>query len=62
MRTLFLVKFYISVLDSIQKQGSLEKNLNNLICTHQNLVELKTTKNRQTMLQHIKILDLNEIR
>ena len=62
MRILFLVNFHISVLNSTQQQGSLESNFNNSLYTHQNLVGLKRTKNRQTMPHYIQIQDLNELR
>ena len=38
------------------------ENLNNSIYIYQNLVGLKRTKNRQTILQHTKISDLIELR
>ena len=59
---LFLVNFYFLVPDSAWQQGSLRLNLNNLIYTYQNLMELKRTENRQIMLHHIQNLDSNELR
>ena len=61
MRTPFLVHFYISVLDSVPQQGNLRLNFNNLIYTHQNLMGPKKTKNRLTILQHMKNLDLDKL-
>ena len=61
LRILFLVNFHILVPNSGQQQGSLRLNLNNLTYTYQNLMELKRTKIRQTILQHIKNSDLDTL-
>ena len=56
-----LKSFYILVLNSAPQQGCHKSNINNSIYTYQNLVGLKRTKNRQTILQHIKNLDLDKL-
>ena len=62
MKILFLVNFYILVLNSAQQQGSLESNINNLIYTYQNLMGPNRSKNRQTILHHSQISYSNELK